>query len=123
MTLTMKQVLEIDAALEQEMRERLPFVLSFKLSRVRDKLESDIRRFKAAQGEMIRKYGENFPEKGADYFEVLPTSPNMPVYRAELQQMFEVEVTAELDPLTTAELENVTFKGESVYALLPIITK
>ena len=70
---------------------------------------------------MIKKYGAPVPEKGADYYEVAPTSPNMSVYRAELQKMFDVELTVEIDLLTPTELENVAFKGESVYALLPII--
>jgi hypothetical protein len=121
MELTMFQVMDINKALDVEMKERLPFVLNFKLSILRDKLASYVKRFNETNYAIIKENGIQNPKLGPDYWEVDPAK--MKEFMEAMKPLNEEKVTIDFEPIKKSMLEPVNFVGNSLHAFLPIITE
>jgi hypothetical protein len=105
----------VDALLRQD----LPVVLAFKLSRLKAQVKPEMDSYEAKRTELIKKHGAENKETGN--VEILPGSPEFKTFLDLLDSVLRVEVEINAGKIKLADFGAISVPGSSMTALFPFI--
>ncbi len=88
MKIKLKEVVASDKTLDALFKKALPTKIAYRLSRIRSKLNSEVRSFMDTRDSLIKKYGEENPET-----KIITVKPeNDETFANEVKELLEVEL-------------------------------
>lgn len=99
MNIKLEKIVLSKDTLVKVLNQDFPIVISYKLSKIVDKINKEIQIFEENRVKLVKKYGEEVKEG----FKV--KEENIEVYAKELSELLDIEIQIEIPIITIKDLE------------------
>jgi len=113
MVLTLRELLDAQTALQRLASEKLPVKLAYNIARLLKEIQPELDEFYKQRAALVEKHGQRRkatelerPQHGPEVVEVL--SENLPAFRRDVDELINVEVTINREPLSMDGLPDIT---------------
>jgi len=101
MTLKLGEIVGAEKQIETLLDLKFPVKVSYKIKRLADKIQPELKAFREKNLELFKKYGTHDPEK--DVY-TLDIPENHKVFNKEFAELLEVEVNLDFEKIKIADL-------------------
>jgi hypothetical protein len=118
MTITLREILEVNQGLTSIAGKELPSKLSYSLARLQSKVTEPLKTFENARNGLIKKYGAEQEDKTLKV-----TDANMEVFINEINGIMNVDEVIDFAPMNIALFDGQSFPKEFFIVMNKFITE